>query len=44
MFFAVNDIELSVDEDEFERIVLQVAEEKAGKEIEAKFIRDNSIS
>ena len=44
VFLALNDIELNADEDEFERMVLQVAEGKAGKEIAAKFIRDNSIS
>ena len=44
VFLALNDTELDADEDEFEKIVLQVAEGKAGKETVATFLRDNSIS
>ncbi len=44
VFLALNDIELDADEDGFEKIVLQVAEGKAGKETVATFLRDNSIS
>jgi death-on-curing protein len=44
VFLALNDIELDADEDAFEKIVLQVAEGKAGKETVATFLRDNSIS
>ena len=44
VFLALNDIELDVDEEEFEKMVLQVAEGKAGKETVATFLRDNYIS
>ena len=44
VFLALNDIELDADEDDFERIVLQVAEGKVGKDTVATFLRDDSIS
>ena len=44
VFLALTDIELNADEDEFEKLVLQVAEGKAGKETVANFLRNNSKS
>ena len=44
VFLALNDIELDAKEVEFEKMVLQVAEGKSGKETVATFLRDNSIS
>ena len=44
VFLALNDIDLDADEDEFEKMVLQVAEGKSGKETVAAFLRGNSIS
>lgn len=41
---ALNGIELDAEEDEFEKIVQQVAEAKAGKETVATFLRANSTS
>ena len=42
VFLALNDIDLNADEDEFEKMVLQVAEGKTGKETIATFLRNNS--
>ena len=42
VFLALNEIELNADEDEFEKMVLQVAEGKTGKETIATFLRNNS--
>jgi death-on-curing protein len=43
VFLALNKIELDADEDEFEEMILQVAEGKAGKETVAAFLRNNSV-
>jgi len=44
VFLALNAIELDADEEEFEKMVLRVAEGKVGKDTVATFLRDNSIS
>ncbi|MEA2063181.1 MAG: type II toxin-antitoxin system death-on-curing family toxin [Gemmatimonadota bacterium] len=43
VFLKINGIDLQADEDEFERLVLDVAEGKADKERIAEFFRANSI-
>lgn len=43
VFLALNDIGLDADEEEFEKMVMQVTERKAGKETVATFLRDNSL-
>ena len=42
-FLQINGIDLRADEDEFERLVLEVAEGKADKEKIAEFFRQNSV-
>ena len=44
VFLALNGIDLAADEEELEKLVLKVAEGKAGKETVATFLRDNTIS
>ena len=43
VFLKLNGIELRADEDEFERLVLEVAEGKTDKEKIAEFFRQNSV-
>lgn len=42
-FLQINGIDLRADEDEFERLVLEVAEGKTDKEKIAEFFRQNSV-
>jgi len=42
VFLALNDIEIDADEEEFEKTVIGVAEEKIDKAAVAEFFRNNS--